>query len=267
MQNIRLNLKNTNTKAKDISQLRKEFGFEDSSYISVINGYASDKNQEIHPNDNIFFIKKSELPSAEIMKAIMISRNSDNINKALNNAVIGIAGLGGLGSNVALFLARAGVKKLVIVDFDKVDISNLNRQQYNILDIGKPKSQALKEIIKNANPFVEVEDLNIEITKENINEIFKDCQIVAECFDNPKAKAMFANSILNKTAVLASGMAGFGLSNDIKTQKLAKNFYICGDLKSEVSTTNSLFAPRVAICAAHQANLILELLFKENDIN
>lgn len=186
----------------------------------------------------------------------------------LNNAKVAIAGLGGLGSNIAVALARIGVGHLHLIDFDKVDISNLNRQHYFISHLNKYKTQALAEQLQMINPYLNIVTDCIKVTEDNIFSLFKDEDIICEAFDVPENKAMLVNEVLElfpeKYIISGSGMAGFGHSNEIHTRKVMGKFYICGDEKTALSNENSLMAPRVAICAGHQANLITQLILENN---
>jgi sulfur carrier protein ThiS adenylyltransferase len=173
--------------------------------------------------------------------------------------------LGGLGSNIAVMLARIGVGKLLLVDFDKVEPSNLNRQYYDVSHLGMLKTDALKSQIDKINPFIETETRAEKITEENIIEIFKDYGIVCEAFDNPQNKAILTNTLLEsgqKKIVAASGMAGHDSSNKIKTRRMFKNLYLCGDAEPAKYDGNGFMAPRVIICAGHQANMALRLLLE-----
>ena len=174
-------------------------------------------------------------------------RHSPETQKLLSAGNVAIAGLGGLGSNVAYALARIGVGHLHLIDFDVVDITNLNRQQYFMEHIGMYKTDALKS-----------------------QELFADATIVCEAFDNPEAKAMLVNGILEhfpeKKLVSATGMAGYGSSNTIITKRIMKNFYLCGDGVTAPTYGHGLMAPRVAICAAHEANMITRLILGEEEI-
>ena len=195
----------------------------------------------------------------------LTARNSADIKEKIKQAVIGIAGCGGLGSNAAIALARIGVKKLVIVDFDKVEPSNLNRQQFFITDIGKNKTDALASFINNINPFVEVNRQLIKLSLKNIFNIFKDCPIVIEAFDKVSEKSMIVEAFgdkrfKDKFLITASGLAGYSSSNLIKTNKLSRNIFICGDNKNEGNEINGLMAPRVMIASGHQANMALRLI-------
>lgn len=162
----------------------------------------------------------------------LLKRNVKGISKKLKKTRVCILGLGGLGSNVAVLLARAGIGYLKLVDFDIVEASNLNRQQYRISHIGLKKTEAMKTIIKEINPFVEVETLDIKVDRKNIYSIIGDIEIVVEAFDSAETKAMTIEELLinkNKIVVSASGMAGLGSANEIVTRKIKDNFYLIGD--------------------------------------
>lgn len=197
-------------------------------------------------------------------------RHGERIHNILSHSSVAIAGLGGLGSNIAMYLARAGVGHLHLVDFDKVDITNLNRQQYDIADLGTLKTDALTKNIKRFNPFIEITSQCVKVNEDNAAEIFGGYKIVCEAFDKAENKAMLVNSILSECGdtkiVSGSGMAGFGSSNTIVTRKINDRFYLCGDTKSNMNDGLALAAPRVAICAAHEANMILRLLMGEKEV-
>ena len=232
--------------------------------IFIVDGFAIKEDSELKDGSNVVFIRRGVMPEREVLRSMIASRNSPELNSALNKAVIGVAGLGGLGSNIALSLARVGVKKLVLADFDVVEPSNLNRQQYFVRHIGLKKTQALKELINDVNPFVEVEAHDIFLDEKNVASVFGECEILCEAFDNVAGKAMILNeagaSLKEKNIIGASGMAGYFSSNLIKTIKFAKNVYLCGDLTNEAKIGQGLMAPRVAICANHEANLAIRLL-------
>ena len=232
--------------------------------IFIVDGFAIKEDSELKDGSNVVFIRRGVMPEREVLRAMIASRNSPELNLALSKAVIGVAGLGGLGSNIALSLARVGVKKLVLADFDVVEPSNLNRQQYFVRHIGLKKTQALKELINDVNPFVEVETHDIFLDEKNVASVFGECEILCEAFDNVAGKTMILNeagaSLKDKKIIGASGMAGYFSSNLIKTIKFAKNVYLCGDLTNEAKIGQGLMAPRVAVCANHEANLAIRLL-------
>ncbi len=198
---------------------------------------------------------------------MLVARHTPHVHEKLKNAKIAIAGIGGLGSNIAVMLARTGIGEIFAVDFDTVDPSNLNRQHYYIKHLGMNKTEALAEQIKDINPFVKFSYQTIKVTEDNVCELFQDFDIVCEAFDNPYNKAMLIENLLAKTnsiVVSASGMAGYNSGNEIKTQKRLARLYVCGDLKTEAQIGTGLMAPRVQICAGHQANMILRILIGED---
>lgn len=202
--------------------------------------------------------------------AMLIERHGRKIFETLSKAYVGIAGLGGLGSNIAMMLARSGIGRLLLIDFDVVEPSNLNRQHYMVSHLGMPKSEAIKDLILQANPYIKLDTRNLQITGENAPELFKDCDLVCEAFDKPEAKAELVNSLLENCPGLpiisGSGMAGYGSSNTIQTKKVMKNLYLCGDQVSGIESVGSLMAPRVQICAAHEANMALRLLLGVKEV-
>lgn len=208
--------------------------------------------------------------SKEEIYAALNERHSPEIQAVLSAGNVAIAGLGGLGSNVAYSLTRIGVGHLHLIDFDVVDVTNLNRQQYFMEHVGMYKTEALKSLLMKINPYIEIKTDCVRVTEENIKDLFCDNDIVCEAFDNPDAKALLVNGIMEyfpeKKLVSASGMAGFGSSNSIVTRRITKNFYLCGDRVTAPSYGNGLMAPRVAVCAAHEANMITRLILGEEEV-
>ena len=184
---------------------------------------------------------------------------------ALRQSSVGIAGAGGLGSNVAVSLARAGVGRLVIADFDKVEPSNLNRQQYTIDQVGERKVEALRDNLLAINPYSLYEVHDVRVTRRNAARIFARVDVLVEAFDRAEAKEMLIETCLAKfpgrPIVAASGLAGYGGNRRVHTRKMG-NLHICGDEASQCPKGISPMAPRVALVAAMQANLVVELLVK-----
>ena len=236
----------------------------DENDVWIINGFCTKDEIILNENDELFCIPRGKMPPHEALEAMMSSRHTPRVHKKLKKSYVAICGLGGLGSNIAVMLARIGIGKMLLIDFDIVEPSNLNRQSYFIENLGQFKTKALKDQLSKINPFIDINTINTKIDLNNIDTLFKDCDIVCEAFDNALAKAMLAQNFHkhypNTALICASGLAGYGNSNTIKTQKIANNFYICGDLISAAKPGNGLMAPRVSLCAAHQANLVLELL-------
>lgn len=244
----------------------KNFIKNDSDVI-VYNGFIVKEDCQAHENDKIVFIKKGEMPKPEDMEAMLMARHTPFVHEKIKKCSVGIAGLGGLGSNIAVSLARIGIGRLVLVDFDVVEPSNLNRQQYFIKHLGMKKTDALEQIIQDCNPFVQVCKKDIFLDANNMVDTFSDVDIIVEAFDNPISKALLVNVVLNKMKdkkiVAASGMAGYFSSNTIVTKKIKDNFYLIGDGENEAKPGCGLMAPRVAIAANHQANAVLRIIMGE----
>jgi len=193
------------------------------------------------------------------------SKHDPGILPLLRASVVGIAGAGGLGSSVAVSLARAGIGKLIIVDFDRIEISNLNRQQYFWTQVGKVKVRALLENLRKINPFSEYVGFQRRITPKNIKTIFGKADLLIEAFDRAGQKQMLIESWIahfpDRPIIAASGLSGWGRNQKIRQRRVG-NLYICGDEESEPARGISPMAPRVGIVANMQANLAVELLVK-----
>ena len=204
------------------------------------------------------------IPTKEEMQRTLEARHGKDLQAKFTGATVAICGLGGLGSNIAVSLARAGVGRLILIDFDQVDISNLHRQQYMADQIGLYKTEALTENLKRIAPYVEIISHTARITEENFREFLQDADIICEAFDDAEAKAMLVNGVLEqlhtKYLIAASGMAGLSSANSIKTRRVMERFYLCGDGVSDVGDDIGLVAPRVMLCAAHQAQMVLRIL-------
>ena len=207
------------------------------------------------------------IPTQEEWYSVLCERHGEECQKRFSSATVAICGLGGLGSNIATILARAGIGKLLLIDFDRVDISNLHRQQYKAHQIGMNKTDALRDNILEIAPYITLEINSVRITQENAIELLEKADIICEAFDDAECKAMLANLVLEKLPekylVAASGMAGMGSANTIKTRRVLKKLYICGDEESDVQTKGSLVSSRVMICAAHQAHTVLRILTQQ----
>ena len=197
-------------------------------------------------------------------------RHGKELQNKISSSTVAICGLGGLGSNIAIMLARAGVGKLILIDFDKVDITNLHRQQYKACQIGMYKTKALACNLKEIAPYLETEIHNVYMDKDNFSELLQSADIICEAFDNAEAKANIVNFVLSempaKYIVAASGMAGLDSANSIKTRKVSKRFYLCGDEVSDVKDGIGLVSSRVMLCAAHQAHTVLRIIAEEYEV-
>jgi len=193
------------------------------------------------------------------------SHRDSHVLARLRESAVGIAGAGGLGSNAAISLARAGIGRLVVADFDRVEPANLNRQQFFVDQVGMAKTKALLDNLQRVNPFAAYEMHEIRLNRRNTARIFADVDVLVEALDRASAKEMLIEAWLaafpNRPIVAASGLAGFGANRKLHVRRLG-SLYICGDEESETPKGVSPMAPRVAIVANMQANLAVELLVK-----
>ncbi|MDF7798090.1 sulfur carrier protein ThiS adenylyltransferase ThiF [Pontiellaceae bacterium B1224] len=231
--------------------------------VLIYNGAAVAEDIELQEGDTVNLIQRGKIPPAEELEALMVSRHTPGVHEKIKGATVGIAGLGGLGSAIAVALARIGVGKLILVDFDIVEPSNLNRQQYFIDQLGLTKSQALETNLKRINPYVTYEAHCVKVTPQNIPALFGEVDVMVEAFDRPDQKAMLMQHFKTAPLVAASGMAGFGPGETIGVRKMGDRIYIVGDRETGAAPGCGLMAPRVGICANMQANVVLRILLGE----
>ena len=209
------------------------------------------------------------IPSREVMREALNIRHGEELQNKISAARVAVCGLGGLGSNIAIALARAGVGHLHLIDFDRVDLTNLNRQQYAVGQLGQYKTDALRETLSLVSPYCDVTCDTIKVTEENLPDLLRNEDYICEAFDRAEAKAMLVSGVLEhfpeKYLVAASGLAGLGSANTIQTRRVSKRFYLCGDGTSDSSVGLGLVASRVLVCAAHEANMILRLIAGERE--
>jgi sulfur carrier protein ThiS adenylyltransferase len=192
----------------------------------------------------------------------------EQVKKVLKTKTVGIAGCGGLGSNCAVALARVGIGRLVLADFDLVQETNLNRQFYFHDQIGMLKVAALKHNLFRISADVKVNTFDIRLCQSDIIEIFGKCDVIVEAFDKPEMKHMILETVHNfmpdKYLVMGIGMAGWGDNNMIQMRQSDK-LVICGDEKNAIDDECPPLAPRVGVVAYMQANAVLEILLGPND--
>lgn len=209
------------------------------------------------------------IPSREVMREALNIRHGEDLQNKISAARVAVCGLGGLGSNIAIALARAGVGHLHLIDFDRVDLTNLNRQQYAVGQLRQYKTDALRETLSLVSPYCDVTCDTIQVTEENLPDLLKTEDYICEAFDRAEAKAMLVSGVLEhfpeKYLVAASGLAGLGSANTIQTRRVSQRFYLCGDGTSDSSVGLGLVASRVLVCAAHEANMILRLIAGETE--
>lgn len=237
--------------------------------VLVINGFPCSPDTEVKEGDRVVLIRRGETPEVEELESLMVARHSPGVHARMKGAAVGIAGLGGLGSTVAMALVRMGIGTLILADFDLVEPSNLNRQQYAVQHIGMAKTEAMAKVLFSINPCIQIIIHKVLLDKNNILHTFRKADVIVECLDRAEAKAMFIETILEflpETYIIgASGLAGYGNSNSIQTQRLGDKLFMVGDLVTAAEPGRGLMAPRVGIAAHHQANLVVSLLMDSKD--
>lgn len=210
------------------------------------------------------------IPTREEMMSALEERHGRDLQAKISKTTVAVCGLGGLGSNISISLARAGIGKLILIDFDKVDITNLHRQQYKASQVGLYKTEALSVNLYEIAPYINVTCHREQITEDNFETLLAEADIICEAFDKAEAKAMLVNGVLEKMPskylIAASGMAGMGPANAVKTRKIGKRFYLCGDGISDVGDDIGLVSSRVMLCAAHQAHAVLRIIAGELEV-
>ena len=203
------------------------------------------------------------LVTKEDLERELVNRCGSVAVKRLQQERVAVVGLGGLGSNIAILLARMGVGHLHLIDFDKVDVSNLHRQQYFLEQVGLYKTEALANTLRKINPYIDLELSCVKVDERNLVALLKDETIICEALDKAETKALLVNGVLSnftdKIIVAGSGMAGLGDGNLIQARRISKNLYLCGDGVSDCES-ESLYAARVALCAAQQAHLVQRII-------
>lgn len=235
--------------------------------VLIHNGFPCGDQAPLAEGDEVVLIRRGEVPGPDELEALLVSRHTPGVHRRVRDARIGVAGLGGLGSQVAIALARTGFGGLVLADFDVVEPSNLNRQQYFVDQLGQPKVQALGETLRRINPYVQLELHRLRLTPENIPDVFAGCHVLIEAFDRADQKAMLVETALTRLpeawVVAASGLAGYGPADTVRTHRLAPRLVVVGDLESEAKPGVGLMAPRVGVAAHAQANAALRIVLRE----
>jgi len=231
--------------------------------VLIRNGAAVPEDAVLSAGDRVSLIKRGEIPPVEELEALMVSRHTPGVHEKIKKATVGIAGLGGLGSAVAVALARIGVGRLILADFDVIEPSNLNRQQYFVDQLGMMKADALIENLKRINPYVAYAAHGVKVTPENMKELFGTVDVMVEAFDRADQKAMLMQHFKSAPLVCASGLAGYGPGETIGVRKMGDRIYVVGDLQTGAAPGCGLMAPRVGIAAHMQANLVLRILLGE----
>ena len=184
----------------------------------------------------------------------------------LERATVGVAGAGGLGSNVAAHLVRAGIRRLVLADFDVVSPSNLNRQFFFRDQIGRRKVDALAENLRRIEPDLDLALHAVRLDAANLRPLFGACDVGVEAFDNVESKVALIAALRDRPVVSASGLAGWGRSNEMKVRRVGKSLVLVGDCASDIRAGLAPQSARVGIAAAMQANVALSLILGHTDL-
>lgn len=206
--------------------------------------------------------------SKEAWLSALIERHGAARQEKFSRGRVAICGLGGLGSRVAELLTRAGVGYLRLIDFDRLEATNLNRQWYFMEQLGRYKAEALADNLRRITPYAELDVHTVRITEDNLASLLADVDVIVEAFDNATCKAMLVNGVREQFPrchlVAASGMAGFASANAMRVRRLSENFYLCGDGLSAADAGDGLYGARVNICSAQEALVVLQLLAGES---
>jgi len=235
--------------------------------LLIVNGFPVAADTVLHDGDHCWLIRRGEIPSSEEIDFLLHARHTPGVHEQVKQSSVAIMGIGGLGSAVAVALARIGVGRMVLVDFDVVEPTNLNRQHFFIDQIGMAKTEALRETLFRINPHLDIEVLNERLTAKSIAGKFGKVDVLVECFDDPVMKAQALRVALTDLKgigyVGASGVAGYGDNNSIRTSRIASRVFLVGDGESAAAPGQGLMAPRVGIAAHQQANQVVRILLGE----
>lgn len=250
------------TSPRRIGELRDTY--KPDADILILNGFPVPPETHVSDGDVVQLIKRGEQPSEAELEALMVARHSPGVHDALKQASVGICGVGGLGTMVALCLARMGVGKLVLIDHDVVEPSNLNRQQFFVDQIGMPKVEAMKANLKRVNPYIEIVAKQQFLHPQDYAPALDGVEVACECYDNPVCKAeafAAARTVMREVPwVMVSGLAGYSPADEIRTRRVRDNVILVGDQEHAAQVGRGLMAPRVAVAAGKQANAALCLL-------
>lgn len=242
---------------------------DDGADTLIVNGHSRSWQTTVTDGDEVLVFDSTLPPTPALWRAIYDARYGHDVMERLQAGRVAICGLGGLGSLVAIELARLGVGRLLLIDGDRVDPTNLARQHYRIDQIGQLKTEALVTILAECAPLTTVETQSVWLDGENIVPLLADWPLICECLDRPEAKALLTEHVLrdlpDSILVGTSGMAGYESGNSITTKRLLSRLYTCGDGASEGEEGIGLMAPRVGLCASAQATMMMRLLLGETN--
>lgn len=234
--------------------------------LFIVDGCQVTAEYQPQNGESCWCLVKGAMVSEKELERLLYLRHTPGLQDVISRAVVGVMGLGGLGSAVAGALTRIGIGRLILADYDIVEPTNLNRQQFFVDQIGLKKTEALAANLRRMNPYVELTLLDCRLSADNIPVLFDDVDVLVECFDDPNMKATAFRLALTDMKTMgyvgASGVAGCADNNLITTVCHRPHVFLVGDGESESKPGQGLMAPRVGIAAHHQANQVLRILLE-----
>lgn len=217
---------------------------------------------------------ESDLPVEDVQRysrQIIIPKIKVRGQKALDNAKVLIVGMGGLGSPVLMYLAATGIREIGIVDFDRVELHNLQRQViHREKNIGEPKTRSAKEFAVQLNSSVRIVDYNVHCNEGNVLDIVRDYDVVADCCDDIQLRYILSDAcrVMNKDLVSASVLRWEG---QICVVPRSGACYRCmfPSMKTSASSCDSsgVMGPVCGIVGSMQANEIVKLIALDRSEN
>lgn len=241
--------------------------FKPNADVFILNSFPVESHCSLCEGDRLVLIAKGKRPGVNELESMLAARHTVGVYEKLKNSSVAIAGVGGLGSHAAVTLARMGVGKITIVDYDVVEPSNLNRQVYSISQLGMKKVDALKATLIGINPYLEIEAVDRYVEDQNIAKIFNGYNVIIEGFDLAENKALFISAVLTRLPdsfiIGASGIAGYCSASSFTSKRIGKMCVIIGDFEREATLGEGLMASRVSIAGNIQANIAIRYLLGE----
>ena len=201
-------------------------------------------------------------------RQILLPQVEINGQQKLAQSKVLIIGLGGLGSPVAMYLAAAGVGYMVLIDFDRVDLSNLQRQiVHDTSQIGQYKAISAQEKLQALNPEIQITVLNQQFSENLSLTLFSDIDVVVDCSDNFATRFVINAACVRMKIPLVSG-AALRWSGQVSVFLPAQEQSPCyqclynnSDEQAEVCSEAGILAPLVGIIGSVQATEVLKVLF------
>lgn len=196
----------------------------------------------------------------------VFSSNPPGVRRILSGCSAGIAGAGGIGSNVAMLLARAGLGRITVVDHDEVALPNLNRQAYFLDQCGRLKVDALAENVSRIGAGTVFTGIGIRLLPGGFCAPFEGCDVLIEALDLAETKVLaieeWTRGMPGVPVIAVSGIAGTGASGTIRLDHHG-SVSLVGDQTSDLSL--GTLATRVSLAAAMVADQAVSILLERYD--